>query len=113
MVVDHRIGQWDQQAIAAIAALDARFITDTGAPLVGAGRGIAPAKQTAEQRHLVSRGKAGWFWFSSRSGDWLWRQSPLNAVGFEQHNQAGIFGLEGFELQGLSTSWPFIPSAPQ
>lgn len=31
----------------------------------------------------------------------IWRQSPLNAVGFEQHNQAGIFGLEGFELQGL------------
>jgi hypothetical protein len=41
MVVDHRIGQWDQQAIAAIAAFDARLFADTRAPLVGTGRRVA------------------------------------------------------------------------
>src|SRR5690606_18840220 len=41
MVVDHRIGQWDQQAIAAIAAFDARLFADTGAPLIGAGWCVA------------------------------------------------------------------------
>ncbi len=41
MLVDHRVRQRDQKAIATVRALDARLFADTGTPLVGAGRRVA------------------------------------------------------------------------
>ena len=41
MIVDHCVGHWDQQAVAAIAAFDARLFADPGAPFVGTGRCVA------------------------------------------------------------------------
>ena len=41
MVIDHRIRQRDQQAVAAIAALDARLLANSRTPLVCTGGGVA------------------------------------------------------------------------
>jgi hypothetical protein len=41
VVIDHRIRQGNQQTLAAVAALDARFLAHPHPPLVGASRCIA------------------------------------------------------------------------
>jgi hypothetical protein len=41
VAVDHRIRQRNQQPVIAVAALDTWFLTNTGSPLVGAGRRVA------------------------------------------------------------------------
>ncbi|MDD2975891.1 hypothetical protein [Aquabacterium sp.] len=41
VVVDHGIGQREQQTLAAIPAFDARLVADTRSPFIAAGGGIA------------------------------------------------------------------------
>lgn len=118
MVVDHCVGQWDQQAFAAIAAFDSGLFADTGTPFVGAGRCVArltrgfafpadwiniraPAKQASEQSYLLGGGQPGGFLFSGRKGNWL-SLLPIDSMGFEQCNQACVFLLE--LLKRLSTA---------
>lgn len=88
MVVDHGVGQRDQQAVTAVATLDARLLADTGAPLVGTGRGVTglacgfalPAnridigstpKKAAEQCDLLGGGQLGGFLLPGHPGDRL------------------------------------------
>lgn len=41
VVVDDGIRQRDQLSVATVGAFDARLFADAGAPLIGAGRGVA------------------------------------------------------------------------
>jgi len=41
VIVDHRIGQRDQQTVIAVAALYVRFLADAGAPLISTGWCVA------------------------------------------------------------------------
>lgn len=110
VVVDHRIGQRNQQSIAAIPALDARLLADTGAPFVRAGWRVArlaaglafpadgvnvgaAAKQPAKQCHLLSSGKPGRLRLSRHKNDRL-RRTPLDTVRFEQRDQARVFSSQ-------------------
>ena len=116
MVVDHRIGQWQQHALGAIATLDARLLTDARAPLVGAGRGVArlaaglafpadrihigaAAKQLAEQRHLLVGGQPRDL--RNRRRLRLRRQAPRDAVRVQQCGQARVFGAQRCQCIGV------------
>lgn len=53
MVVEHRVGYWDQQPTAAIAALDAWLFINIGAPLIGAGRGVPDLPEVLPSQRTV------------------------------------------------------------
>ncbi len=111
MVVDRRIGQRDQQAVGAVTAFDARLLAHPSKPFIGTGRGVArfarglafpanridigaPTERPAEQGHLLGGRQTRRFRLSHHDSGRL-RQSPIDAVGFEQRYQAGVFGLKG------------------
>lgn len=117
VVVDHRIGQRNQQTIAAVPALDTRLLADTSAPFVGTrghvaglagglafpanGKDIgAPTKQPTKQRHLLGGGKLGRLRLTRHQDDRL-RRTPLDTVRFEQCDQAGVFGLQRCQLTAM------------
>lgn len=98
MVIDNRVGQRDELAMAAIRALDARLLANARSPFVGACRAIAglaaglplsadrnhvgpPPEQSSEQGNLLGRGE--FRGFRER-----WRQrlllTPLDPVLIEQ-----------------------------
>jgi len=112
MVVNDRIRQRDQQAVAAIGTLDARFFADSGKPLISAGRGIASfasgfafptdgidvgtaSEQATKQGNFVfgaeprgfqlQRGRLLHLWFG--------HHTPFNAIGLQKSTQARILLL--------------------
>lgn len=116
MVVDHRIGQRLQDAVSAVATLDARLFADARAPLVGAGRGVArlaaglafpadrihiraPTKQRSEQCHLLVGGQPREL--RNRRRLRLRRQAPRDAVRVQQCGQARVFGAQRCQCIGV------------
>ena len=108
--MDHRVRQRDEHAIAEVAALDARLPAHAGTPLIRTGRRVArlarglafpsngvdiraPAKQPAEQRHLLSGGQPGRFRLA-RDKDGRLQGPPLDAVRLGQRDQPRVLGLQ-------------------
>jgi hypothetical protein len=107
------VGHGNQQPVAAVAALDARLLAYTGAPLVATSRGVtglarrlafpadwidvyAAAKQPPEQYNLFTRGKMGGFGLASGRLGYC-RLSPIDPVGIQQRGEAFVFRLKRCE----------------
>ncbi|OIQ72318.1 hypothetical protein GALL_460570 [mine drainage metagenome] len=104
VLVDHRVRQRDKQAMAAIAALDARLVAHTGAPLIRAGRRVArlarglalptdrihvgaAAKEASEESDLLVGGQPRRLDDRPRG---LWMHPPFDAVRLKQRDQARV-----------------------
>ena len=132
VVVDHRIRQRDQRAVAAVPALDARLLADTGPPLVGAGRRVArlarglalpadrvdigaAAEQPAKQCHLLVRWTEACDWFrlsgDTRSVRGCRRRCHVDAVRLQQRHQPRVLGLQACVRPSRSAIGPMLGRA--